>query len=205
MSNIILASKSKHRSRLLKNAGVAFDTQSADIDERAIESPLIKSELGGEDIAEILAFAKAMPVSASNADAYVIGCDQTLVFEGKLLHKVDNMEEARRRLLKLSGKTHQLNSAVCLAKNNETVWSHIETVNITFRKLDPGFVGRHLAAAGKDVLASVGAYQIEGLGVQLIEQVKGDYFSVIGLPLLPLLKQMRVLGLLEAQGKPRHP
>ena len=198
MNRIILASKSRHRSGLLRNAGIAFDTQSADIDERAIEAPLIKSGLGGEDIAEILAVAKANEVSAVNPEAYVIGCDQTLVLEGELLHKVENMEEARRRLLRLSGKAHQLNAAVCLVKNGETLWSHIEVANIIFRNLDPGFIGRHLAAAGDGVLSSVGVYQIEGLGLQLFEEIKGDYFSIIGLPILPLIKQLRALGLVES-------
>ena len=197
MTKIILASKSKHRQELLKNAGVKFSAQVADIDEREIETPLIQAGLGGEDIAEILAIAKATEISKTDKDAYIIGCDQTLSLEGELLHKVKNMEEAQRRLLALSGKKHQLNAAVSLVKNSEVIWSHIEVATITFRKLDPGFIGRHLSDAGEKILSSVGAYQIEGLGVQLFEKVEGDYFSIIGLPVLPLLSELRKLDLVE--------
>lgn len=197
MTEIILASKSIHRQKLLENAGVKFTPMSANINEREVEGPLIKAGLGGEDVAEVLAIAKAADISKSNTDAYVIGCDQTLSFEGELLHKVKDMEGAQRRLLQLSGKKHHLNSAVALVRNGETLWSHVEVATIKFRKLDPGFIGRHLSDAGKTVLSSVGAYQIEGLGVQLFEKVEGDYFSIIGLPVLPLLAELRKLGLVE--------
>ena len=197
MTEIILASKSKHRQELLKNAGVKFSTQSADINEREVEEPLLEAGLGGQDVAEVLAIAKASEISKSNADAYVIGCDQTLSLEGELLHKVQNMKEAQARLLVLSGKQHQLNAAVSLVRNGEVLWTHVEIATITFRKLDPGFIGRHLSDAGEKVLSSVGAYQIEGLGVQLFEKVEGDYFSIIGLPVLPLLAELRRLGLVE--------
>lgn len=197
MTEIILASKSIHRQKLLENAGVKFTPMSANINEREVEGPLIKAGLGGEDVAEVLAIAKAADISKSNTDAYVIGSDQTLSFEGELLHKVKDMEGAQRRLLQLSGKKHHLNSAVALVRNGETLWSHVEVATIKFRKLDPGFIGRHLSDAGKTVLSSVGAYQIEGLGVQLFEKVEGDYFSIIGLPVLPLLAELRKLGLVE--------
>ncbi len=197
MTNIILASKSVHRAEILTNAGVTFTTQSADIDERQIEAPLLKAGLNGDDIAEILATAKASQVSDANPDAYVIGCDQTLSLEEKLLHKPSDMEAARRRLLALSGKTHELNAAVTIIRNGETVWSHVEVCSVTFRQLEPGFVGRHLAQAGDRVLSSVGAYQIEGVGVQLFEKVNGDFFSIMGLPILPLLAKLRELELVD--------
>lgn len=197
MADIILASKSSHRQTLLKNAGIKFSALAADIDEREVETPLIKAGLGGEDVAEVLAIAKATEISKSNVDSYVIGCDQTLSLGGELLHKVENMQEAQKRLLLLSGKKHQLNAAVALVRNGEVLWSHVEVAVITMRKLDPGFIGRHLSDAGETILSSVGAYQIEGLGVQLFEKVEGDYFSIIGLPILPLLAQLRKLGLVE--------
>ena len=196
-SEIILASKSVHRKKLLKNAGVSFMARAADINEREIEQPLIEADLGGEDIAEVLAIAKATEISKQYAHDYIIGCDQTLSLEGELLHKVTSMEEAQKRLLLLSGKTHQLNSAVCLVRNGEVLWSHVEVATIKFRKLDPGFIGRHLSDAGEKILSSVGAYQIEGLGVQLFEKIEGDYFSIIGLPVLPLLAELRKLDLVE--------
>ncbi len=197
MSEIILASKSTHRQTLLQNAGVKFSAQAADINEREVETPLIEAGLAGEDVAEVLAIAKATEISKSNTDAYVIGCDQTLSLEEELLHKVSNMEEAQKRLLLLSGKKHQLNAAVSLVRNSEVLWSHVEVATITMRKLDPGFIGRHLSDAGEKILSSVGAYQIEGLGVQLFEKVEGDYFSIIGLPILPLLAELRKLDLVE--------
>ena len=113
MSRIILASKSEHRKALLENAGVVFDAQSADINEREVETPLLEAELGGEDVAEVLAITKASDVSLREVDAYVIGCDQTLSFEGNLLHKPEDMEAARRRLLALSGKTASTQLGCC--------------------------------------------------------------------------------------------
>ena len=197
MNQIILASKSQYRAELLTNAGVAFSADSAYIDEREVEAPLIEAEMGGADVAEVLAIAKAMDVSGRNPDAYVIGSDQTLSFEGELLHKPKDMAEARQRLLDLSGKSHELNSSVAIIRNGENIWTYTETSIITFRQLDPGFVGRHVAEVGDKILSSVGAYQIEGKGVQLFEKIQGDFFSIMGLPLLPLLAELRRLELLD--------
>ncbi|MCB1425574.1 MAG: Maf family protein, partial [Notoacmeibacter sp.] len=143
------------------------------------------------DIALVLAEAKAMEVSGRYPGALVIGSDQTLSLGDEVLHKVDTMEEARKRLLLLSGKTHQLNAAIALARDGETVWRHVSVASLTMRSLDPGFVGRHLSQAGDTVLSSVGAYQIEGVGIQLFETIEGDTFTIMGLPLLPLLRQLR--------------
>lgn len=197
MNEIILASKSVYRQQLLTNAGVKFNAVSADIDEREIEAPLIEAGLGGADVAEVLAIAKAENVSSSNLDAYVIGSDQTLSLEGELFHKPDNLEAAQKRLLTLSGKTHDLNSSIAIVRNGETLWTYVEVAHITFRNLDPGFIGRHTAQAGDKLLTSVGAYQIEGLGVQLFEKVEGDFFSIMGLPILPLLKKLREFKLVD--------
>ena len=199
MSNLILASSSKHRSELLKNAGISFVSESANIDEREVEKPILASGMSGADVAEVLALAKAADVSARNPGAFVIGCDQTLTFEGELLHKPANMEEVRRRLLALSGKTHELNSAICIVQDGEQLWNHLSVSRITFRELDPGFVGRHVASVGEGLLGSVGAYQVEGPGIQLFDKMEGDFFSIVGLPLLPLLKELQKLGLLENQ------
>ena len=197
MSQIILASQSKFRATLLQNAGIRFTQVSAQIDEREVEAPLLEAGLTGSDIAEVLGIAKATEVSNRNTDAYVIGCDQTLSLNGELLHKPEDMEAARRRLLLLSGKTHELNSSVAIVRNGETLWSHVEPCRVTFRELDPAFVGRHTAEVGEKLLLSVGAYQIEGPGVQLFEKVEGDYFSIMGLPILPLLAELRRLELLD--------
>lgn len=190
-STIILASNSKYRADLLTNAGIQFIQQSAKIDERAIEEPLLKAKMSAEDIAEVLAISKAVEVSNKNKNVLVIGCDQTLSFENKLLNKPKDMEEARKRLLAFSGNSHELNSAVSIVKNGEVLWSFVDKAIITFRKLTPKFIGQHLASVGDEVLSSVGAYQIEGKGIQLFEKIEGDFFSIMGLPILPLLSQLR--------------
>jgi septum formation protein len=187
---LILASRSPHRAALLKGAGVTFDVRDAGIDERAVEDALGDDALP-EDRAQILAQAKALAVSETETDRIVLGCDQILAFGGTVLHKARTMEDARRRLLALSGQTHTLHSALALALNGEVLWSDVFPAHLTMRHLSPEFIGRHLAQAGDAVLGSVGCYQIEGPGLQLFERFEGDYWTIIGLPLLPLLKELR--------------
>ncbi|AOG53566.1 MULTISPECIES: Maf-like protein [Brucella] len=188
---LVLASKSPFRSALLKNAGIEFSTASADIDERAVEAPLYESGATPEDVAQILAEAKAIDVSEKNPGAVVIGCDQTLSLGDEIFHKPHDMEAARRQLQKFSGKTHQLNSAVVLARDGKTLWRHVSIAHMTMRDLDAGFIGRYLGRVGDIALANVGAYQVEGPGIQLFEKIDGDYFTIVGLPLLPLLAELR--------------
>ena len=197
MSRIILASASRHRATLLENAGLEFERDPSRLDERALEAPLAEADASPEDRAEVLAQAKASDVSERNPGALVIGCDQILSLDGTVLHKPESAEEARRRLLMLSGKTHLLHSAVCLVRDGQLVWSHVAPCRMTMRPLDPGFVGRHLAEVGDAALSSVGAYQIEGRGAQLFEAIEGDLFSIIGLPLLPLLEALRTQGAID--------
>ena len=192
---LVLASASPFRKALLENAGLTFDVEPAQIDERAVEALL--ADLTPEDVASVLAEAKAQDVSGRNPGAIVIGSDQTLSLGGEIYHKAANMDEARRRLLELSGQTHELNSAVVLAKDGETIWRHMSVARLTMRDLDPGFVGRHLSNVGERALSSVGAYQFEGEGIQLFERIDGDYFTIIGLPLLPLLSELRELGAID--------
>ncbi len=194
---IILASTSPYRTAILANAGLAFETIAPEIDERAVEAALEQSGLTPDDLAAVLAEAKAVAVSEVQGDAIVIGCDQTLSLDGEVLHKCTTMEEARYRLLQLSGKTHRLNTAVAIAIGGQTVWRHVEICAMTMRELEPGFIGRHLAAAGDGILGSVGAYHFEGLGIQLFDKVEGDYFSIVGVPLLALLEQLRELGAID--------
>ncbi|MCA1242770.1 Maf-like protein [Stappia stellulata] len=198
MTEIILASASRIRGELLRNAGLNIIVDPADVDERAIEEPLLKSGFPPADIAEVLAEAKAQAVSERHPGALVIGADQVLEFEGNRLTKPDDMEAARRQLLAMSGKTHALHSAVTLARDGETLWRHVATVRLKMRDFGPAFVGRYLAQVGEVALTSVGAYQLEGPGVQLFETIDGDYFSVLGLPLLPLLARLREQGAIEA-------
>lgn len=191
---IVLASGSVHRRELLRSAGIDFTVEASDLDERAIEAPLQESGVSPEDVAAILAEAKATDVSTRHPGAIVIGADQTLSLGDEVLHKPASMEDARRTLLKLSGRTHHLNSAVVLVEDGVVTWRHVATAAITMRTLDPGFIGRYLAHAGQKALTSVGAYQIEREGIQLMESIEGDYFTIIGLPLLPLIKQLRERG-----------
>jgi septum formation protein len=194
---IILASGSPFRRRMLEDAGIAFTVERPSIDERAVEEAVADTGLRPDDLAQILAEAKAVDVSQNHPGAFVIGCDQTLSLGEELLHKPADMEEARRRLLKLSGRTHQLNSAVVIAQDGEAIWRHVQVASLTMRDLDPGFIGRHLSAVGDAALSSVGAYQIEGKGIQLFDQVEGDHFTIVGLPLLPLLAKLRELGAID--------
>ena len=194
---IILASGSPYRRILMENAGIVFTVERPQVDERAIEQATAGSGMTPGELAQILAEAKAQDVSSRRAGALVIGSDQTLSLDGEVLHKPVDMEEARRRLLQLSGRTHLLNSAVTVARDGETVWAHVETAAMTMRPLDPGFVGRHLARVGEKALTSVGGYQVEGEGIQLFERIEGDHFTIVGLPLLPLLGALRDLGAID--------
>lgn len=194
---IILASTSRYRAAILENAGLQFEAKASGIDERAVEATIEKSGAAPDDLAAILAETKTVAVSETLSDAVVIGCDQVLSLDGEVLHKCQTMEDARRRLLQLSGRTHHLNTAAAIAIGGETVWRHVEICSMTMRKLDPGFVGRHLAAVGDDVLNSVGAYHYEGQGIQLFDKIDGDYFSIVGLPLLALLGKLRELGAID--------
>ena len=194
---LILASGSRYRAEMLERAGVEALQQPSTLDERAIEAPLAEADVLPEDRAEILAEAKALDVSERNPGAWVIGCDQILSLDGAVLHKPATMDEARRRLLALSGRTHYLHSAVVLARDGMTDWRHVTPCAMTMRELTPGFVGRHLAEVGKAALTSVGAYQIEGRGAQLFESIEADLFSIVGLPLLPLLDALRAREVID--------
>jgi septum formation protein len=194
---IVLASGSQFRKAMLEAAGVDIDVVPAKIDERTVEKTLEGTGASPEDVAQVLAEAKALDVSERQPGRLVLGCDQTLSLDDELFHKPRDMEDARRHLLKLSGRTHQLNSAAVLARNGEALWRDVGIARLTMRKLEPGFIGRHLARVGPMALNSVGAYQIEGEGIQLFDKVEGDHFTIVGLPLLPLLKELRDLGAID--------
>ncbi|PWJ91372.1 septum formation protein [Mesorhizobium loti] len=194
---IILASGSPFRKAMLVSAGVDVEAVPADVDERALEAPLQDSGVSPEDVALVLAEAKATEVSERKPGALVLGCDQTLSLGDEVFHKPADREGARRHLLALSGKTHQLNSAAVLVRDGKVLWRHVGIASMTMRKLDPAFIGRHLARVGAKALSSVGAYQIEGEGIQLFDKIEGDHFTIVGLPLLPLLAELRTLGAID--------
>lgn len=194
---LILASGSPFRKAMLVNAGVDVEAVPANVDERALEGPLQDSGVSPEDVALVLAEAKASEVSERRPGALVLGCDQTLSLGDEVFHKPADREGARRHLLALSGRTHQLNSAAVLVRDGEVLWRHVGIASMTMRKLDPAFIGRHLARVGAKALSSVGAYQIEGEGIQLFEKIEGDHFTIVGLPLLSLLAELRTLGAID--------
>jgi septum formation protein len=197
--SLILASSSKSRAQMLEAAGLAFIVEPPGLDEATMRQAISGEEsLAPHDVAEVLARAKAEAVSDLAPKAYVIGADQILAFGKTTMSKPDSMEAARRQLLDLSGKTHTLHTAVAVATNGDTIWAETTVATLTMRKLSPEFIGRYLAAAGEEVLGSVGAYQLESLGVQLFDKIDGDYFSILGLPLIPLLDTLRREGVIES-------
>jgi septum formation protein len=197
--DVVLASETESPRKLLTAAGLAFRVVGPDVDEAAIHEALLKDkgEVDPGDVAELLARAKAQEVSARFPGALVIGAEQALSLNGKILHKPKDHDAVRDTLFSLRGQTHQLHSAVALAEGEQVTWTHIETAHLTMRPFSPQFLGRYLAAAGPQVYQSVGAYQLDGLGIQLFDRIEGDYFAILGLPLLLLcarLREQRVLA-----------
>jgi septum formation protein len=191
-AEIILASASEIRRRLLVSAGINVRSLASAVDEAALKSQFVNSgERNIGKLAARLATAKAELVSAANGNALVIGADQILILEGKVIDKPKSIEEARSQLLELRGKTHHLVSAVTAARDGRAIWSDTTTAELSMRRFSGKFLEDHLSAAGDDVLTSVGSYKIEGRGVQLFDKISGDYFSILGLPLLPLLSFLR--------------
>lgn len=192
---IVLASGSATRRMLLENAGLNVEVEVSRVDEDAVRAAL--GDMDPVDVAEVLARAKAEDVARRTARDVVIGADQVLAFGEAVLTKPADMAAARRQLLALKGQRHQLHSAVVIMQDDQLVWSHVDTAEVTMRDYSPAFVGRYLSAAGEQALASVGCYQLEGLGVQLIEKISGDYFTVLGLPLPALLAELRQRKVLD--------
>lgn len=192
---LTLASTSGIRRRILTGAGVAFDAVSPGVDEDAA-----KAELAGaapQAVALELARRKALAVSAARP-GLVIGADQVLVEGGRLFDKAKTMAEAEARLKQWRGRPHDLVGGVALAESGRIVWDHGETSHLTMRDFSDAFLARYLADAGEQILTSVGCYQLEGLGAQLFARIDGDYFAVLGMPLLPLLDALRAHGGLES-------
>ncbi|NTJ08986.1 Maf-like protein [Rhizobium lusitanum] len=194
---LILASSSPFRRMLMENAGLHFQAIAADIDERAIEAPLERDGAGPDAVALVLAKAKAKEVSDRFPGSFVIGSDQTMSLGSRVFHKPRTIADAEEHLRVLSGQTHRLNSAIALARNGDIIWEHVSHANLTMRELSADFIHRHLTRVGEKALSSVGAYQLEGEGIQLFSKIDGDYFTIVGLPMLPLLQQLRELGAID--------
>ena len=188
-SSLILASQSSARKMLLANAGLEFKAIAADIDERGIQAA---SELSNpRAIASLLAREKAKAVSAGHPSSYVIGADQTLALGDRLFNKPADRSQALAQLRDLAGNSHELNSAVAVAHDGKVVFENVSIARMTMREMTEGELSAYLDAAGEAVTTSVGAYQLEGLGIHLFERIEGDHFTVLGLPLLPLLAFLR--------------
>lgn len=195
--SLVLASGSATRAAMLTQAGLIFERRSPDVDERAVESSLAETGVGPDDVALILAEVKATEVSLREPGALVIGADQTLSLGDERFHKPSDVEAARRQLLRLSGRTHHLHSAVVVAQDGEVMFRHVQSASLTMRAFTAAFVGHYLAIVGDRALGSVGAYQVEGYGIQLFEEIEGDHFTILGLPLLALLGFLRDRGVVE--------
>jgi len=195
-SRLILASQSKARAAMLSSAGLDVDLVPADLDERALDATLTAQGASAADIALALAEAKALAVSPHHPDGLVIGADQTLECGRLRLSKVKTLDEARQQLLTLSGKDHWLHSACAVARNGQILFQTVNSARMSVRPLSDAFVTAYLEEAGPAILGSVGCYHYEGLGLQLFSAVDGDYHTVLGMPLLPLLAFLREEGVL---------
>lgn len=193
---LILASKSAARRAMLEGAAVPFTVHVADVDEDAIKTQLAGHD--ADDLAVELARAKALAVSRHHEDAWVLGADQTLAFDGGLVSKAKSLEAARARLAQMRGRSHQLHSGAALARNGHIVWSGVDTATLVMRDFSDGFLESYLATEGEGLLSCVGSYRLEGMGSQLFERVQGDYFTILGLPLWRVLAELRRAGVLVA-------
>lgn len=198
MRPVVLASQSRSRAAILSGAGVSFEAVSSGVDEDAAKAGRLAAGEGPCKIALALAEAKAVAVSALRPGAVVIGADQTLDLAGALRDKAVDLADARRRLEELKGRAHRLHAALAIAEDGAVVWRTVESPSLTMRDFSGRFLEDYLARNGADLLGSVGCYQLEGEGAQLFERIEGDYFAILGLPLLPLLAELRARGALAA-------
>jgi septum formation protein len=195
---VVLASASETRRRLLDAAGIAAIADPSDVDEPAIKVVARAAGLGPDAMALALADAKALSVSRRRPGTLVIGADQILVCGTRVFDKAGSLEQAEETLKYLRGRSHRLITAVTLARDGLTVWRHTENAWLTMRPFSDAFLAGYLEEAGDAVLTSVGAYRIESQGIQLFSQIAGDHFTILGLPLLPLMKVLREQGALSS-------
>jgi septum formation protein len=193
---LVLASKSAARCALLEAAGVPIEIKPAAIDERAVEARAKPASAG--DVAALLAREKARAMAAANTDRIVVGADQTLALGERRFSKAPDRAGAREQLRALRGRTHMLHSAVAVVRDGEVAFEHLDAAHLTMRAFSDAFLETYLDTIGDAALASVGCYQLEGAGIQLFERVEGSHFTVLGLPLLPLLAYLRQARLMAA-------
>ena len=195
---IILASSSEIRATLLRNAGVPFTTEKPRVDEEMIRASLEAEKASPRDIADFLAEAKARKVSLKANGALVIGCDQVLDFDGTVMSKPADPSECLAQLTALRGKTHRLLSAAVIYKDGEPLWRHVGVVRLTMREFSDDYLSDYVVRNWESVRWSVGGYKLEEEGVRLMSRIEGDYFNVLGLPMIELLNYLTVRGALPA-------
>jgi len=196
---IILASQSASRKAMLEAAGVNFTAEAAGVDEESVKAAMIAEGADGRRLADALAEMKAIKVSRRHPEALVLGCDSTVAAEdGTLIDKAASRDESRAQLQSLRGTTHRLTSAAVVALGGEAIWRHVDTAKLTMRAFSDVFLESYLDAEWPAIGGCVGGYRLEGLGAQLFSRVDGDHFTILGLPLLPLLDWLRVRGELVA-------
>jgi septum formation protein len=198
VTDLVLASKSAARAAMLQGAGLDVRLVPAEVDERALDEVWAAEGRSPAEIARFLAEAKACAVSRAHPDAVVIGADQTLALGARRFSKPASLQEARASLAALRGKTHQLHSGVALARAGKSVFADVATADMTMRAFSDAFLDAYLARVGDRILSSVGCYQFESEGIQLFEHIEGDYFTILGMPLLPLLAALRREGLIPS-------
>jgi septum formation protein len=193
---LILASGSAARAAMLSQAGVPFTVEVAGVDEDQIKTAMAGAS--PEALAEELACAKALAVSRHRPEAWVLGADQTLSFEGGLISKAGSVEAARERLARMRGRTHHLHSGAALARDGQILWSGVDSVRMVMRQVSDAFLDDYVARETDAIRSCVGSYKLEGLGAQLFQAVEGDYFTVLGMPLWPVLAELRRAGVIAS-------
>lgn len=194
---VTLASKSSARQAILRNAGLAFEAVVAGVDEEATKAGLLAEGASPREVADALAELKAVKVSTKRP-GLVIGADQTLDFAGRLIDKVETLDQARALLLELRGQTHKLHSAVVVARDGKPIWRVVQSAKLSVRPFSDAWLDGYLDRRGEHILHCVGCYELESEGVQLFDAIDGDYFTILGLPLVGLLDVLRLHGALEA-------
>lgn len=194
---LVLASSSRSRKTMLTSAGISFIADPASVDEGAIKQMLGAKQADAATVAETLAAMKADEVSHRHPQALVIGSDQMLACDGRWFDKPADRAAAKAQLLELRGRRHELIAAVTVVRGNRPLWRHVDRASLTMRAFSEPFVDEYLDRVGDDALLSVGAYQVEGHGIQLFEAIEGDVFTIMGMPLLPLLGFLRSQGVVR--------
>lgn len=198
MSALILASTSATRQRLLRAAGLQFTAEAASVDETSVLESLVAEKAKPRDVADVLAELKAVKISNRYPQATVIGADQVLSLGAEMFQKPVDRDAARAQLQRLRERTHVLSSAVCVARGGSVVWRVVEEARLTMRAFSDAFLDAYLVDAGEDILGGVGAYHVEGIGIQLFSKIEGDFFTIQGLPLLALIDFLRTHGMVRA-------